>query len=225
MVFDSEAAISDGAQLAVKQINEAGGVEPDGSMFRWNWSSAIRGGTPLVLPSTSGSEDVIAVLGRKQMRMCCNIALLTVWVFRFDLGHRRYGYRLRYPRLIFRSRAAEYLQGAALADLLVNTLQFQQITTVQLDAASPAGGLVFRLLYSEPVPRPEKRPCFWIPRWKWEISFRGLSQTIRLLSSSIARQTFPVNCICGCALPVGQAHSPIIRLITPNSVKPSRVIC
>jgi branched-chain amino acid transport system substrate-binding protein len=148
-VLDNErGAISNGARLAVQEINNAGGVRgADGTFFRLelviqptNFGDGLQ--TAVVTLDQAG---VVAVLGPETDEVVLNgvtplqslgVPVLTPATGDTILTADTTG-------LLFRTRAAEVYQGRALADYLVNVLNTTQITTVQLDVPSTAGMVGF----------------------------------------------------------------------------------
>jgi branched-chain amino acid transport system substrate-binding protein len=138
-ILDSERGpISNGARLAVEEINAAGGVRgADGTFFQLEL---------LVQPANSANEiasaastlsqaSVIAIIGPESnndvlnnLQTLQNLSVPVITPATGDTiltsdtsGH------------MFRARAAEVLQGRALANYLINDLQAQSIAAIQLD--------------------------------------------------------------------------------------------
>lgn len=141
---DLRGPVANGARLAADQINAAGGIQgADGTIFQVEL---------LIVPSNFGVEldtavaaltaaNVVAVLGPETSEQVANgliqlqglnVPLLTPadsdTLIMADSSGR-----------IVRTRAAEVYEGRALADYLISGLGADNITTVQLDAASTAG--------------------------------------------------------------------------------------
>jgi ABC-type branched-subunit amino acid transport system substrate-binding protein len=138
-VLDEELGpISNGARLAVQEINQAGGVRgADGTFFQLELviqpigggaglNSAINSLTAASVVAVLGPEDSDIVLNNMAGLQQLNVPVLTSatgdTILTSDTSRR-----------LFRSRAAEVLQGRALANYLVNDLQLQSIAAVQLD--------------------------------------------------------------------------------------------
>lgn len=138
-VLDEERGpLSDGARLAVREINEAGGVRgADGTFFRLELVIAPTGNGAAIGSAAAvvGQASVIAVIGpSSNAEVANNLPILQ---------------GLQVPVLtpatgdtlltgdgtgrIIRIRAAEVHQGRALAQYLVSELQARQISTVQLE--------------------------------------------------------------------------------------------
>ncbi|MEP7291527.1 MAG: ABC transporter substrate-binding protein [Chloroflexota bacterium] len=148
-VLDNErGAVSNGARLAVREINGAGGIRlPDGNIALLDL---------VIEPSGSGLslEDavqalneagVIAVLGPQTSDevlnglaslQSLNVPVITPatddTIITSDASD-----------LLFRSRAAEALQGQALASYLISEFNLTPIATIQLDIASSASVVDF----------------------------------------------------------------------------------
>lgn len=136
---DEHGPISKGAMLAAQEINAAGGVQgADGTFFQLE-IVAQPAGSPLETAITNLNQaDIIAALGPTTgAEVVDNLALLqglNVPVFTpatsdslllSDTTDR-----------IFRSRAAQILQGQALARYLIDEQNLNTITVVQLDVES-----------------------------------------------------------------------------------------
>jgi ABC-type branched-subunit amino acid transport system substrate-binding protein len=141
-VLDDElGSITTGAQLAVDEINAAGGVRgADGTFFRLEL---------IVQPTNEGVNLTGAVANLNQANI---IAALGPATSSEALGGLAQLQSLNVPVLtpatndsllvndttdrLFRSRAAQILQGQALALYLVNDLNLRNITVIQLDVES-----------------------------------------------------------------------------------------
>ncbi len=135
---DERGAISDGARLAVAEINQAGGVRgADGTFFQLELIiEPVSNGTTLSNAVNSlNQSSVIAVLGPQSSDIVLNnltgLQSLNIPVLTPATGDTLL--TSDSSRQLFRSRAAEVLQGRALANYLVNDLQLQSIAAVQLD--------------------------------------------------------------------------------------------
>lgn len=140
---DDRGAISGGARLAVREINAAGGVRgADGTVF--NLDLVIEpSGEGLTLEQAVddlSANNVVAVLGPETSDEVLNgmaqlqrlgVPVITPATDDTILTSDTSG-------LIFRSRAADALQGQALASYLINDYQLSPVATVQLDLASTA---------------------------------------------------------------------------------------
>jgi branched-chain amino acid transport system substrate-binding protein len=142
--------IANGAKLAVREINEAGGVEgADGTFFRLQLViQPVEDGDILTeAVNNLNQEEIIAVIGPKTTAdVLSNLPLL-----------QSLGVPILTPAIgdtviasdttgsLFRIRAAERWQGSSLASYLVNQLNLQQITTVQLDRNSTAARVGFSI--------------------------------------------------------------------------------
>lgn len=140
--------ISNGARLAVQEINEMGGVQvADGTEYVLELVIAPTGFGQNIEEAvvTLDGENVTAVLGPEANTIVeTNLSLLQ---------------RLNVPVLVaatgdtvlaqestgrvFRIRAAEVWQGRALANYLIEELELNQIATIQLDFTSTAGTIGF----------------------------------------------------------------------------------
>ncbi|NWF70676.1 MAG: ABC transporter substrate-binding protein [Chloroflexi bacterium] len=144
---EDRGAISNGARLAVAQINDSGGVlGADGSRFRLEL--VIQSVESLGLPdavANLGQASVIAVLGPQTLSQLPNdltaLQALNVPVLTPALDDTLILSDL--SGLIFRSRAAEVWQGRALADYLVRQLAVTRVATIQLDLESTAANVGF----------------------------------------------------------------------------------
>ncbi len=153
---DERGAISNGARLAVREINELGGAQgAEGTLFRLEL---------VIQPSGEGETlegaidvirqaRVIAVLGPETTdQVLSNLPLLQkpnleVPVLTPALGDTIIASDS--SGNLYRIRAVERLLGRALADYLVNDLQAISIATVQLDRKSTAGRVGFSVALSQ----------------------------------------------------------------------------
>ena len=140
---DTRGAISNGARLAIREINAFGGVRgADGTTFNLDL---------VIEPTSTGltleqaiedlkANNVIAALGPMTSGEVLNsmaqlqslgVPILTPATDDTLLTSDASG-------LIFRSRAADALQGQALASYLINDYQLNPVATIQLDVASTA---------------------------------------------------------------------------------------
>ncbi len=144
---DERGPITNGARLAVAQINSLGGVEgADGTRFRLELvaqSVEIQGLEQAV--ANLNQASVIAVLGPENLSDLPNdlaalqtldVPILTPILDDTLILSDQTG-------LIFRSRAAQVWRGRALADYLRNDLGAITVATVQLDIESTAANVGF----------------------------------------------------------------------------------
>jgi branched-chain amino acid transport system substrate-binding protein len=143
-VLDSERGhISNGARLAAREINATGGVRgADGTMFLLdlviaevssglNLEGAVQeldDANVVAMLGPANNDDVLNGYGALQTP---GIPVLTPATGDTVITGDSSG-------LIFRSRAADALQGTALANYLINEFNLTPIATVQLDVASTA---------------------------------------------------------------------------------------
>lgn len=141
-------AITRGASLAVREINDAGGITgAEGTQFRVELviehpgpdetlEDAIRRLNQASLIAVMGPETTDTVLTHLPTLQSLNVPVLTPaigdTVIASDSSAR-----------LFRIRASERLLGAALADYLVNEINVSNVTTVQLDRSSTGGRVGF----------------------------------------------------------------------------------
>lgn len=145
---DERGPISRGAQLAVKKINDSGGVRgADGTMFRLELVVQSTGGGSQLAQAVAAIQQasVIAILGPATTEevlsglailQTANVPVLTPAIGDTVVASDASGN-------LFRTRAAEVLMGRALANYLVDDLRLQQIVTVQMDLQSTAGVVGF----------------------------------------------------------------------------------
>ncbi len=144
-VIDQETGpINIAAQLAVSEINAAGGVVgADGTTFLLQivTQAPSDDGSLEVAVNNLAQANVIAVLGPLTTNLTLDnldlLQSLAIPVITPALGDTiltsdQFG-------LLFRSRAAEFLLGRALASYIADDLQLTEILTVQLDIESTAG--------------------------------------------------------------------------------------
>ena len=155
---DMNGPISNGARLAVRQINASGGVRgADGTSFLLEL--VIR---PIASPdaiNTLGQFNLIALLGPETTEdvlanlsslQALNIPILTPALGDTILISDASG-------MFSRTRAAERLHGQALADVMFNTLNIQYIGTAQLDNSAAGGYAGFSMALEQIVPRPQEK--------------------------------------------------------------------
>lgn len=138
-VLDGEQGrITNGARLAVREINDSGGVRgADGTFFLLELiiQPIDEDVTLAEAAELLRQAQVVAVLGPEANTTVLNnipvLQSLNVPVFTPATGDTIL--TTDNSGRIFRSRAAEVLQGRALASYIINDLQLQSIATVQLD--------------------------------------------------------------------------------------------
>lgn len=140
IISEEDGDIAKGVQLAVKSINQAGGiVGSEGTVFNLDVVIASPENLDIAVANMN-QANVIAVVGPETTeQVLSSIALLqqlSVPVFTPAIGDTIL--LQDNTNRIFRSRAQEVTQGRALADYLVNSLNVRTITTVQLDVESTA---------------------------------------------------------------------------------------
>ncbi len=161
-VLDEERGpISSGARLAVSRINDAGGVRgADGTFFRLELiiQPSNIGATLDEAISTLEQASVIAVLGPETTEQALGnlpaLQTLGVPILTPAIGDTVIASDS--SELLFRTRAAERLQGAALGDYLTNDLAVTNLATVQLDSNSTASRVGFSLSLSQLPNAPEE---------------------------------------------------------------------
>lgn len=140
VIDEEDGPIANGARLAVKLINQSGGITgSEGTLY--NLDVVIASPDNLdVAVANMNQAGVIAVLGpqttEQVLSSISQLQQLNVPVFTPAIGDTVL--LQDNTNRIFRSRAQEVVQGRALADYLVNTLNINSITTVQLDVESTA---------------------------------------------------------------------------------------
>ena len=142
--------ITRGARLATREINQGGGVRgADGTLFRLEIVvEPVEEGEILTQAVNNlETQDVIAVLGpatteavlsNLPILQSLNVPILTPAIGDTIVASDTTGN-------VFRIRAAERWLGSALADHIVQNLQFSAITTVQLDRTSTAARVGFSI--------------------------------------------------------------------------------
>lgn len=140
IIGEEDGDIAKGVQLAVKSINQAGGiVGSEGTVFNLDVVIASPENLDIAVANMN-QANVIAVVGPETTeQVLSSIALLqqlNVPVFTPAIGDTIL--LQDNTNRIFRARAQEVTQGRALADYLVNSLNVRTITTVQLDVESTA---------------------------------------------------------------------------------------
>lgn len=140
-VIDTEdGAITRGAQLAVRLINQAGGITgSEGTVY--NLEVVVASPDDLnIAVANMNQAGIIAVLGpettEQMLSGISTLQQLNVPVFTPAIGDTIL--LQDNTNRLFRSRAQEVVQARALANYLVDELNIRSITTVQLDVASTA---------------------------------------------------------------------------------------
>ncbi len=140
---DERGSISDGARLAVREINDAGGVRgADGTLFQLNlvfsptnagqsFSGAVDALQAANLIAVLGPESSDDVLNNLDALDSLGVPVITPATDDTILMSDTSG-------MLFRSRAADAVQGRALASYLITQYQLSPIATIQLDIASTA---------------------------------------------------------------------------------------
>lgn len=154
-ILDAErGAISNGARLAVSQINDAGGVEgADGTVFRLelivqstdeadSLATAVDAIDRASVVAVIGPETTEQVLSNLPLLQSLQVPILTPAIGDTVVASDSTG-------VIFRTRGAERLQGFALAEYLVTELNINDIVTVQLDRNSTASRVGFSVALSQ----------------------------------------------------------------------------
>ncbi|HVU10731.1 MAG TPA: ABC transporter substrate-binding protein [Phototrophicaceae bacterium] len=148
-VLDSERGpISNGARLAVREINAAGGVlGADGTMvqlnlvtepsnFGLNLNQAVTALKAANVQAVIGPQTSDEVLNGLAALQSLGVPVITTATDDTITTKDTTG-------MIFRARASDMLQGQALASYLISTYQLTPVATVQLDVASTAAVVGF----------------------------------------------------------------------------------
>jgi ABC-type branched-subunit amino acid transport system substrate-binding protein len=143
---DPRGALGDGARLAVREINDAGGIlSAEGTIIRLELlvqPSAVA--IPVALDVLSAA-DVSAILGpaasEDVLNYLTDLERLDVPILTPATGDTLL--TSDPVELLFRSRASESMQGQALAAYLIEQFNLRRIATVQLDLASTGSLLGF----------------------------------------------------------------------------------
>lgn len=151
---DERGPISMAARFAVRSINDAGGViGADGTQFRLELviEPTTTGDTLAAAINNLAAAQIVAVIGPQTgdvvlsnlpLLQSLRVPILTPAVGDTVVASDSTG-------LIFRTRAAERFQGAALADLLVNGLNIRNVTVAQLDRMSTGERVGFSLALAQ----------------------------------------------------------------------------
>jgi len=162
VLADERSPLANGARLAVKQLNALGGVrgadgtffqlelviapiEPEGSLTSAVEALAIARVIAVLGPKTT--EQVLTALPQLQS---LNVPILTPATGDTVIASDQTG-------LLFRIRSAERWQGSALADLLINEVRLNEVTTVQLDRNSTGARVGFSVALTGVSPAPTER--------------------------------------------------------------------
>ncbi len=135
---DQEGHITNGARLAVRDINAAGGVRgADGTLFQLelivqpiagtnitNTIASLRDASVIAILGPESDNDVKNNLGALE---ALNVPVLTPAIGDTTLTEDQSG-------RLFRMRAPQLLQGRALANVLVTDYNIRNIATIQLDS-------------------------------------------------------------------------------------------
>ncbi|MEL6309855.1 MAG: ABC transporter substrate-binding protein, partial [Chloroflexota bacterium] len=141
-----DGALTRGAQLAVQEINDSGGVVgADGTTFQLqlvvqspeDMDFALANIEAASVIAVIGPADSETVLGNRDALTQLGVPILTTATDDTILANDA-------TDLIMRLRSQEALIGRALADYLVNELNASTTATVQLDLASTVGVISFR---------------------------------------------------------------------------------
>jgi ABC-type branched-subunit amino acid transport system substrate-binding protein len=156
---DVRGPVTQGAQFAVREINDAGGViGADGTRFRLELvieppdpiSNAIDNLARRDLIAVLGPVTNAQVLGNLESLQSLGIPVLTPATGDTIVA-------LDFTGRIFRTRAAERITGAALADLLVNELNILNLATVQLDTDSTGERVGFSMALGQTGRNPQEQ--------------------------------------------------------------------
>lgn len=140
-VIDNEnGEITKGVRLAVKNINESGGITgSEGTIYNLDVVVASPENLDIAVANMN-QAGVIAVIGPETTEQVLSsivvLQQLNVPVFTSAIGDTIL--LQDNTNRIFRSRSQEVAQGRALAEYLVNSLNMRTMTTVQLDVESTA---------------------------------------------------------------------------------------
>lgn len=145
---DERGAVSTGTRLAVREINSEGGILlPDGDVAQLSLVIEPTGSGLSLEDAVEALREagVIAVMGPKTNAEVLNglAALQTLSVPVITPATDDTIITTDASDLLFRSRAAEALQGQALASYLISDFNLTEIATVQLDVASTASVIGF----------------------------------------------------------------------------------
>lgn len=160
---DERSELANGARLAIKQLNALGGVRgADGTFFqlelvvapieapRGDMNTAIETLATARVIAVLGPETNEQVLGALPLLQSLNVPILTPATGDTVIASDQTG-------LLFRMRSAERWQGNALADVLINEIRLNQITTVQLDRNSTGARVGFSVALTSASPPPTER--------------------------------------------------------------------
>lgn len=143
---EPDGTLTRGAQLAVAEVNESGGVlGADGTAFQLqlviqspqDLQTAVNNINQASVIAVIGPPDSTTVLGNRELLATLNVPTLTTATDDALLANDQ-------SNLLFRLRAPESLQGRAIADYIVNDLSAASVATVQLDIESTVSVIGFQ---------------------------------------------------------------------------------
>ena len=145
---DERGALADGARLAVREINDAGGIQLGEDMtflLELQIQPPEAAGTLEDAVEALSETDAVAVIGPPSSEQVLNdlpaLQSLGVPVLTPATGDTLL--TTDASGMLMRARASEAVQGQALASFLINQLDLDSIATAQLDIASTASLLGF----------------------------------------------------------------------------------
>ncbi|MCU0480284.1 MAG: ABC transporter substrate-binding protein, partial [Anaerolineae bacterium] len=159
---DERSSLANGARLAIKELNALGGVRgADGTFFQLELviapiepegsiSTAIEALAAARVIAVLGPETTEQVLSALPQLQSLNVPILTPAMGDTVIASDQTG-------LLFRIRSAERWQGSALANLLINEVQLNEVTTVQLDRNSTGARVGFSVALTGASPAPTER--------------------------------------------------------------------
>lgn len=154
--------IANGARLAIAQINETGGIQDsNGTRFRLELVvESTEGDSTLTGPIASlANADIVAVLGPETNELVLSslpqlqslrVPILTPADGDTIIASDSSGF-------LFRIRAAERWQGAALANYIASELNVDQVLTAQLDRNSTASRVGFSIALGQLTNPPQEQ--------------------------------------------------------------------
>jgi len=154
--------LANGARLAITQLNAVGGVRgSDGTFFQLEMvivpieaegaiNDAIEALAAARVIAVLGPETSEQVLSALPLLQSLNVPILTPAVGDTVIASDQTG-------LLFRIRSAERWQGNALADLFLNEVRLNEVTTVQLDRSSTGGRVGFSVALTSVANAPTER--------------------------------------------------------------------
>lgn len=160
---DERSELANGARLAIKQLNAQGGVRgADGTFFQLELvvapieapdgdiNSAIEALATARVIAVLGPETNEQVLSALPLLQSLNVPILTPATGDTVIASDQTG-------LLFRMRSAERWQGNALADVLINEIRLNEVTTVQLDRNTTGARVGFSVALTSVSPPPTER--------------------------------------------------------------------